>query len=91
MRHGFIRASVIVGIAGLIGASPTAAQEKRGLDPAVIAETNQTAMETASSVEVKELRKEMEQLQQRIDQLEKRPLAEARPSGSSPATVSEDQ
>ena len=83
MRHGFIRVSMIVGTAGLVGASPTAAQEKRGLDPVVIAEARQTAMETTSSAEVRELRQEMARLQQRIEQLEQRPLVEAHPPSSS--------
>src|SRR3954463_7071285 len=86
MRHGFIRVSMIVGIAGLVGASPTAAQEKRGLDPMVIAETNQVAMDPSSSAEIRELHREMERLQQRIEQLEQRPVAEAHPPSSSLVT-----
>lgn len=62
--------------------SPALAQKR-----SVAAEAHQTAMETTPSAEIGELRKEMERLHQRIEQLEKRPLAETPPPGSSPAAA----
>jgi len=54
----------------------------------VVAEALQPAVEPAASAEIRALRQEMERLQQRIEQLENRPPAEARPPGPSVAATS---
>jgi hypothetical protein len=85
MRYKVVQAGMIVGIVGFLGVNPVPAQEKPMTDPSAPILAQQANTEIMNQTEIRTLRAEMAQLQQRIEQLEQRPLAEARPPGSSSA------
>src|SRR5713226_9132104 len=87
MRYKFVQAGTMVGIVGFLGVNPVPAQEKHVTDLSAPVLAQQANAETMNQAEIRALRAEMAQLQQRIEQLEKRPLAETSPPGSLPAAA----